>query len=116
MIRIFHIHIQIGPTWLNPTEDEVWPLEETTQVASLAFQGLETYTEGNSSDHGELVFIVSACRASVRSIIAAHTKTRMLLSCINSRDSDNSSTTVHFQHIALQVKIPTVGRVRYDIT
>lgn len=79
LVRVSLIHTQVGPTWLNPTEDEVWPLEETIQVAGLAFQGLETYTEGNSSNHGELFFVVSICRAMVCSIIAAHTKTRMLL-------------------------------------
>lgn len=36
---------QVGPNWLNPTERAVWPLEETLQVAELAFQGLETSAE-----------------------------------------------------------------------
>lgn len=37
---------QVGTGWLNPTED-VWPLEETLQVAQLAFQGLNTSTSGD---------------------------------------------------------------------
>lgn len=57
----FLMAIQIGPSWLNPTEDEVWPLEETIEVAGLAFQGLEAYTEGNSSDHGELLWGKFTC-------------------------------------------------------
>lgn len=36
---------QIGPGWLNPTEEAVWPLAETLAVAQLAFQGLNADPE-----------------------------------------------------------------------
>lgn len=44
--------VQVGSGWLNPTEEAVWPLEETLAVASLAFQGLNAHPEEESSDHG----------------------------------------------------------------
>lgn len=44
---------QIGPGWLNPTEGAVWPLEETLQVAHLAFQGLNAHAEGLPHGDGE---------------------------------------------------------------
>lgn len=66
---------QVGPGWLNPTEEGVWPLEETLQVADLAFQEFKTSTK--SSAHGE---------AELRSFVSAvfeHYKlcTKLLLSC-----------------------------------
>ncbi|CAN0069251.1 unnamed protein product [Laminaria digitata] len=41
---------EVGTGWLNPTEEAVWPLQETFQVAQLAFQGLNADTEDLASD------------------------------------------------------------------
>ncbi|CAM9302213.1 unnamed protein product [Ectocarpus fasciculatus] len=42
---------EVGPGWLNPTEEAAWPLDETLAVASLAFQRLNAHPEEESSDH-----------------------------------------------------------------
>ena len=46
---------QVGRGWLNPTEEAVWPLAETLDVAQLAFEGLNTHTDTEylGSDDGE---------------------------------------------------------------
>ena len=48
---------QVGSGWLNPTEEAIWPLAETLDVAQLAFEGLNTHihahTEGHAKDDGE---------------------------------------------------------------
>ncbi|CAM9866317.1 unnamed protein product, partial [Sphacelaria rigidula] len=42
---------EVGSGWLNPTEEDVWPLEETLQVADLAFQNFGiTVANGTGED------------------------------------------------------------------
>lgn len=43
---------QVGPGWLNPTEEEVWPLAEALSVAHLAFQGLKPEQEQGANGDG----------------------------------------------------------------
>ncbi|CAM9161881.1 unnamed protein product, partial [Hapterophycus canaliculatus] len=47
------LETEVGPAWLNPTEGEVWPLEETLAVASLAFQGLNPDANEAASGDGD---------------------------------------------------------------
>lgn len=55
---------QVGPGWLNPTEEAVWPLAETLAVAQLAFQGLQANPEQDQQAHddGMNICILKCCR------------------------------------------------------
>lgn len=44
---------QVGSSWLNPTEEALWPLEETLEVADLAFGALETCDKPAATDQGK---------------------------------------------------------------
>lgn len=47
---------QVGPGWLNPTEEAVWPLAETLAVAQLAFQGLNVSPEQGQGANDDGMF------------------------------------------------------------
>ena len=53
--------MQIGPGWLNPTEEAVWPLAETLAVAQLAFQGLNVNPEREHEANDDGMFVSSFC-------------------------------------------------------